>query len=571
MMAKNKNTVLCLLLIFTKTIFSQEVNLEVAGNRQLEPFYRITKQAKLIDSIIPISEIQFPLLSLKYKTSFALDSIKTAKIKLVDKMPNLNKGYIRMGIGSSIMPLFDAYYNSVRSRSQFYSVQLKHLSSFGSIKGFAPAQFDRTLLQLSGKKNENDYSISGKTHFISNGLHHYGIRNPQQNRDSISQRFTDFGVNGLFEKIKKDSLTLNYNVGLDYNYFQDKKNNTLNWNAKEHYLATNTKLWYKLGRETLNLDASLKLNSYKYGDNQQNLNPLDSNISNTNFLFNLNPFVATYAQNNRLKIKFGALFALDYTNNSVKSNTNAFIYPDVEVKYSLFDDILIPYLKINGELKQNSFRNLSKINEFILSNIQLQNENNFLNATLGFKGSLSNSMLFNISASYLGSRNKALFVSDTIYSLGNRFNVIYDNVNTFRIEGSIIYQMEENIKIEAIALFSQYDTKWNAYAWNLPQFQFINRCFYQLLPQFSLNLDFVVEQGRKALVYNPLESDDFSKNQYSKNLGIITDFNLQGTYQYSQKLSAFLQFNNFMAQRYNKWYNYPVLGFQVLGGLTFKF
>ena len=68
-----------------------------------------------------------------------------------------------------------------------------------------------------------------------------------------------------------------------------------------------------------------------------------------------------------------------------------------------------------------------------------------------------------------------------------------------------------------------------------------------------------------------LESDHVENLQYSKKLGLIADFNLGAEYFYSKNLTAFLQFNNFAAQRYNRWYNYPVMGFQVLGGVSFKF
>jgi len=125
--------------------------------------------------------------------------------------------------------------------------------------------------------------------------------------------------------------------------------------------------------------------------------------------------------------------------------------------------------------------------------------------------------------------------------------------------------------VEAIAILNSYETKYNTFAWNLPQIQAIARGFYQLTPQLSLNVDATIEGGRQALVYSLIESDHFENLQYSKNLGLIADLNLGAEYRYNRKVSAFLQINNFAAQRYKRWYNYPVQGFQVLGGVTFKF
>ena len=36
-------------------------------------------------------------------------------------------------------------------------------------------------------------------------------------------------------------------------------------------------------------------------------------------------------------------------------------------------------------------------------------------------------------------------------------------------------------------------------------------------------------------------------------------------------ITGFIQFNNLAAQRYLRWYNYPLSGFQIMGGATFKF
>jgi hypothetical protein len=81
-----------------------------------------------------------------------------------------------------------------------------------------------------------------------------------------------------------------------------------------------------------------------------------------------------------------------------------------------------------------------------------------------------------------------------------------------------------------------------------------------------------MEQGRRALVY-AMEPEDVTleDNQFVKELGFIADVNLGLEYRYNQRISAFIQLNNVASQRYNRWYNYPVQAFQVLGGITARF
>ena len=225
-------------------------------------------------------------------------------------------------------------------------------------------------------------------------------------------------------------------------------------------------------------------------------------------------------------------------------------------------------------MKQTTFRSLSKQNAFIQSNPNLKNESTIYDAFLGVRGILSKQMEFNVSANFSETRNKALFVwdSSSVHANRNQYNVIYDTVTMFKAEASLSYQLGEKLKLDGIARFYNYMAKNNSYAWNLPVYQFIVRGSYVLQDKFTFTLDINGEGGRKALVYDSLEAKTtFEDGQYAKNLGFILDANIGVEYQYTSRLSAFLQCNNVAAQQYYRWYNYPVQAFQLMGGVTFKF
>ena len=551
-------------------IKQDEENILVKANRTVPEAYRIAESPKIIDTVIPQSEVEYPLLSLKYETKIILDTIEPATVKLVDKLPQLYNTYVKVGIGSTFMPLGEIYYNNARSRKYVYGGHLKHLSSFGNIKGYAPAQYDRTSLNIFGGINEKDYTARGE--FINNnrGLHQYGFKNEKADRDSIQNRFNEIGAQFSFASHKKDSANLNYKVGLAYFNFHDKKSkidSLANWRGRENYFAATSSFWYQMGKEVFAADFNIRYNGYKYGEKDAGLSSLDTGIIKNNTIVNLKPSITTYAMNNKLKAQVGIDITID-----AQEKAKFYIYPVAEVKYSMFDDILIPYAGIKGGLKQNTFKSLSLENEFILSNVQLQNEGNTLNAFIGFKGTLTKRIAFNASASFSNHRNKALFVTDTVYATGrNQFRVIYDTMNIATIEGSISYQMSEKLKIDGVAKFFSYNAKNNSFAWNLPQFQLIARGSYNLFDKFLINLDMNYEGGRKALVYEKGTNVTLEDGQFAQKLGFIADVNLGVEYRYNKRISAFLQFNNLAAQRYQRWYNYQVQGFQVMGGVTFRF
>jgi hypothetical protein len=105
----------------------------------------------------------------------------------------------------------------------------------------------------------------------------------------------------------------------------------------------------------------------------------------------------------------------------------------------------------------------------------------------------------------------------------------------------------------------------------LPQLQCLVRGSYNLYGKFLINLDGTIEAGRNALVYAAGEGVKEENGQYFVSLGTIVDLNLGVEYRYNTRVSAFLQLNNLAAQRYNRWYNYPVQPFQVMGGITARF
>lgn len=563
-----------ILLAISNGVFAQkkvdEESVVVIASRKIPQAYRITESPKIIDSIAPQSQVQYPLLSLKYENTIEIDTIDAATIKLVDKLSRLYNTYVKVGIGSDLMPLGEIYYNNGRSRKYAYGASLKHLSSFGKLKNQAPARFDRTAFDLYGAINEKKYTA--KAEFLTNtkGLHWYGFQNPNADRDSIQNRFTEIGTRLSYASHKKDSASLNYKVGFDYFNYHDKKSKVdslANWNGKENFVGINSSFWYKWGQEIFAADLNIHYNGYKFGELNKTINGIDSGIVRNNTVVSLKPTVTTYAFNNKLKAQVGFDFTID---GNIK--TKAYIYPIAEVKYSLFNDILIPYAGLKGGLKQNTLKTLSRENEFILSNVEIQNEHNAITLFGGIKGTLTKQIGFNASFSFGNYKNKALFITDTLStSGGNQFKPIYDTINITTLEGSIYYQLSEKIKVDAIGRFNSYSARNNSFAWNLPMLEVILRGSYNLYDKFLINLDMTYEGGRKGLVYANGKDVSLEDGQYAKKLGFIADVNLGVEYRYNKRISAFVQFNNLAAQRYQRWYNYPVQAFQVLGGFTFRF
>lgn len=543
----------------------------VFGERTVEPAHKITVAPQIIDTNIATAAVNYPLLQLKHESETEIGMINPAAINIRDVLPKLYNSYVKLGVGTELMPLGEFYYDSDRSRRFMYGGHLKHLSSFGNISGYAPAQFDRTGVMLYGGVNERRYNVRGDMHYRNQGLHYYAFPDDSTFfKDSIRQRYSDFGMSGSFASHIKDSAKVNYKLGLEYNNYNSRKpeNEDLSdWRARENFVGVRTNWQYKSGSEVYAADFDILYNGYKYGTvGDTNTSAQDTGLMRNNTIISIHPTIVTHLKNDRFKAKIGLNLILNDDNG-----VRAHIYPDMEIKYSMFNDIFIPYAGLSGGMKQTSFKSISRSNEFVIPNLEMRNENKSIELYGGIKGSLSKRIGFNLSASFANIKDKAFYVTDTTYSRRNAYSVIFDTMNVTTFEGSISYQKNEKLKIDGIGRFNSYSLLNNSYAWNLPQLEFILRGSYNLFDKFIFNLELDLEQGRRALVYEDGVGVTLENGQYIKELGFIADANLGIEYRYNNRISAFIQFNNFASQQYMRWYNAPVQQFQVLGGVTFKF
>ncbi|MDG1148355.1 MAG: hypothetical protein P8N52_08640 [Crocinitomicaceae bacterium] len=543
------------------------VTVIASGDRYIEPVYRVALSPRVIDTTIKTAIVEYPLLVLKHETQTEVNQINPASIKTIDKLPPFYNTYIKLGVGTELMPIGEVFFDAGRSRKHLYGGHVKHLSSFGSLKGYAPSTFDRTKVNVYGGINERRYSLRGDIHYNNQGLHYYSVSDTLGlERDSIAQRYSDAGFKASFKSHKKDSSNVNYQIGLSYNNYLSKTPNTKEhaaWRARENFVEITSTTWYKQNKETFAADLNVRYNGYRYGVPDSSLTGLGSGVVLNNTVVNLKPTITTTLQDNRFKAKVGLDLTLD-----VHNTTRVYIYPIAEIKYSMFNDIFIPYAGIRGGLTQNTFKRLTQKNEFLLANVYLKNEKRPVEFYGGIKGTLSKRMSFNAGVTFANVRDKALFVTD--YTHRNKFNVIYDTINTATIDASISYQLKEQLKIDALGRFNSYTALNNSYAWNLPRLEFLVRGSYNLFNKFLFKLDLTLEEGRKALVYEMDDDVTVENGQYIKSLGFITDLNLGVEYRYNKRISAFIEFNNVASQRYKRWYNTPVHSFQFLGGVTFR-
>lgn len=529
-----------------------------------------------IDTNVVIETTDYPLLNKTVPVEVKPEQIRPARLKVVEPISKLYNGYVKAGFGMFSSPLFDFHYMDKRNRTGSYGIKLHHFSSRDGLKNYAYSGFSENNIGLYGKKLMENHILEGAVNFDYNTLHFYGIPSPEDSAIStpdIRQRFTNFGLNGSYSSYFEDTAKMNYKIFANYNHFRDFNDlvDTVKFDrAKEHAFTVGTNLSKYMRKELYQLDAAFDFNHYD-ADYRRPCTVCDTFPNakiNNNAIFRLKPSVSIGDENWKLKVGLGVFMDLP---NQMRDVATFHFYPDARFHYSFFDNILIPYMGITGNLKRNSFRSLAAQNPFVLSHLELRNTSQQFKFYGGIKGAISSTTSFNIFGSHEKVNNLPLFVTDTTYSYNNRFDVVYDSLRITKLGAQLSFQKDEQLELMLKGEYFIYSPIRQLEAWNMPDLRITFSGSYDLEDKLIVKLDAFVESGRTALAFEPGEDREAKNDVYLADLGTFVDLNLGAEYRYTRRLSVFLNFNNLLSKRYQYWLDYPVQGINILGGLTYSF
>ena len=154
------------------------------------------------------------------------------------------------------------------------------------------------------------------------------------------------------------------------------------------------------------------------------------------------------------------------------------------------------------------------------------------------------------------------FVNDSTDK--SKFQLIYDNgiTSLTKFNAELAYNQNEKLRIGIKSEFNHYQTTNIQKAWQKPTM--INNIFatYNLRNKILFYFDIYNMSGLVA---------KNSETNNETNLNAIFDANLKIDYRYSQKFSTFLELNNILGQKYQRYLNYQNKGFNILAGITYRF
>jgi hypothetical protein len=548
----------------------KEVDAYGKGERKIKPTPKATLIPDLIeDTTKTQKKSEFIFYEYTASSEMKLQPISPAKLKIVDALDKLNKGYVKGGIGMYTTPLAELYYNSLRSKNSNWGVHARHISSNSSIDNTGFSGLSQNVASGFYQHYNRKNYWRGELDYRRDANHFYGFNRDEidsaDDRDAIHQAFNNIGARISTSTFQNDTGDLNYSGSLAYYNYSDK------YNASENNILLNTKFKKMIKSEMYSLDFGVDFNNYSsergFPLNNSGVVPLPGPTTSetvNNTIVKVVPSVITSGKKWYVRAGIG-VFA------DITDATKFHFYPDVEAKYN-FLDIFIPYIGINGGLQRNSFKTLTQENPFLLSQVTLQNTNTRYNVYGGVRGSITNSLSFNLQVARKSVYGQALFVNDTTYSIGNRMDVLYDSMDVTELNAQIMFDKNEKLRVYVKGKYSFFSPLNQAYVWNMPAVEVTVGGIYDLANKILVRADVYYIGERKAKIFEEIEGTETNKDDsYSISQKAFLDFNLGFEYRYSKTVSGFVNFNNILNQRYLIYYQNPVQRINIMGGATFRF
>ena len=320
------------------------------------------------------------------------------------------------------------------------------------------------------------------------------------------------------------------------------------------------------------------------------------NILSTNFkedfytrmqneLFSSFGGVSIYSSKEKGRFKFRLGIQSYFITGDDYAEKNLYYFPDVNITFKPENSNFAPFLNLNGEFYQNSFRTLSHVNPYIAPAVRLRSSFSPYKIELGTRSSLSKGWEFQWNLFYLSEENRPMFrnfgksfdVNNIIpYRFGNSFEVLYASLISTGIKAKLKGVFKNGGRLNFEAAYFNYDLRNKT-----PQlFEALN------LPEISLQFDSTLKISNKIyfqlfLKYVGVRTNSFRDiflGQGIENAPILfetldpftqIDANIQ--YNINDRWEVFIRGKNLLNQNQFFWSNYTVYPLQISLGLKYNF
>lgn len=571
----NKNILIIILLFSSGIIFSQkkkkeklkteEITVVKAYTPTVADAYKINIGPEIDSVELAKKELEYTINSIPVASTFTPAKGKAKTLKR-DPKEHIYNNYVSAGFGNYITPIVEAFISTNSSNYNEFGGFINYHSSAGGIEGVQlNDNFMDFDVDLFYKQLERDFK------WQANGGFNYLMTNWYGLPDEID--FTKNVLNSIDEKQSYTDVYLGGNIEIFDSLFYGAEANFSSLFDKEKSRETRGTvsgiLDFPIGREIINLALSFDFLGGVFEQDFSQTNKLQY----TFFNIGLSPNFEILRENLTVNAGLRLYYSLA---NSQDEKSKFYIYPNITASFKIKNDNLVAYAGLIGDLEQNSYKGFVIENPFVSPTLDIKRTSQQYNGYVGIKGFITSKFRFNLKVAYINEEDKPLYklnpsktdgtnIVENGYDAGNSFQVVYDDVNTIHASGELIVDLFESFKFGGNIEFNSYSLTMEEEAWNLPMLTSTLIARYEQKKWSAGANLFLVTDRKDELTILPLATTDLITNS------AYFDINLDAIYNINDKVSVFLNLNNLLNSNYQQYTNFKVQGFQVVGGLKYKF
>jgi outer membrane receptor protein involved in Fe transport len=555
-----------------ENIGTEVVNVVKPYTPTISDAFKVSETPVLDDAENTTKEvIKYSIFSFPVASTFTPSKGKAEGVEK-EKQVHLFNNYATFGVGNYGNINAELFVNQDLNNNDYVGGMFRHLSSQGGIKDIELEDaFYDTSIDLTYGIREKDLSWNVDLDFKNQIYNWYGL--PIDFGNTLTPNDKANLIHGIDPQHSYNNIYLGSKIEINesivkeasakFNHFSDS------------YGSTENRFFVKPSFEFNISDKAVKANvivDYLGGS-------FEKNYSNTNSIkygftnFGIAPSFVMNEEDWTVNIGAGLFYSLGTQNSSNKF----YVYPQINASLKVVGDLMIFYAGAEGNLEQNTYSDFVTVNPYLSPTLNIKPTDKQYDIFAGLKGKLTNTVSYNLRASYVNERDKALFKSNDYtenssnedYAFGNSMQVVYDDMKTISFYGELKADISEDVAFGLDGTFSSYTTDLQREAWNLPAVKLNAKVDFNITEKWyaGANVFFVGERKDQKLNTNivyviapsPITLDSYF------------DVNAHLGYKYNNQLSAFLRVNNITNKGYQKWLDYPVQGFQVVLGANYKF
>lgn len=447
--------------------------------------------------------------------------------------------FIRLGFGNVHQPYVKAGFSFGDGQQSFFNVFADHYTS----KGDRPFQ-KNSLTKVGASmtyKTLKSLEWNAGIGFSSDDYYLYGYKpdSLKYTKDELRQRFQTIEGKVSLRNIVPTNFGLSFNPSVRVSVFSDNHDPK----GTEANSVVNIPVQKNFGKSTaFNLGLTADLTNYR---NKAIMNETDNNN-----VFMISPTVLLKTPN--FFLQAGLIPSWDQGDFHMLPNAMADITTN-DQRFTL-------QLGWIGYYNKGSYQRFASINPWLARPDSLLNTR-VQEGYVGFKGSAGDHFSYSAKVGYQQHKNMPLFVND-FSDDGKTFLILYeDKLNSFQTHAEAEYRVGEKFSAKGVFNWNIYKVQKQDKPWGLIPLELNTSVRWQLLRDLFLRAELWAWDGAR---YRGRDLGSFKGET-------AFDLNAGAEFRVTKNFNVWLQMNNIMNNRYERWHQYEVFGFNILGGIVYSF